>query len=158
MNILYTAFNGKNNSSKILLDKINSNNKLYLKNSFITSVKELEKIILTENYDLIISFGQAPLEANNIKIETIGRGKTEFKTNFNYDNLVSILKENNYKVSISSNAGRYLCNNLYYEGLKLINEKELKSKMIFIHIPKIKNINDIDNLAKIFDEGVFILL
>ena len=46
MNILYTAFNGKNNSSKILLDKINSNNKLYLKNSFITSVKELEKIIL----------------------------------------------------------------------------------------------------------------
>ena len=106
---------------------------------------------------MIISFGQAPLEANNIKIETIGRGKTEFKTNFNYDNLVSILKENNYKVSISSNAGRYLCNNLYYEGLKLINEKELKSKMIFIHIPKIKDINDIDNLAKIFDEGVFIL-
>lgn len=154
MKVLYTAFNGKNNSSKILLDKISSNNKLYLKNSFITSVKELEQEILTKDYDLIISFGQAKLELDNIKFETIGRGAKEFKTNFNYDKLVSILKQKNYKVSISSNAGTYLCNNLYYEGLKLISEKELKSKMIFIHIPKIKNISDIDNFANLFDNGI----
>ena len=38
MKILFTAFNGKNNSSKILLDMINTKNKLYLKNSFTTSV------------------------------------------------------------------------------------------------------------------------
>lgn len=45
MKILYTAFNGKSNSSKILLDNINTSidNKLYLKNSFKTSVEQLEK-------------------------------------------------------------------------------------------------------------------
>ena len=43
MKILYTAFNGKDNSSKILLDKIMAENtdKLYLRNSFDTSVKQL---------------------------------------------------------------------------------------------------------------------
>lgn len=35
MKVLYTAFNGKNNSSKILLDAITATDKLYLKNSFI---------------------------------------------------------------------------------------------------------------------------
>ena len=38
MKILFTAFNGEKNSSKLLLDKINGNNKLYLKNSFQTSI------------------------------------------------------------------------------------------------------------------------
>ena len=43
MKILYTAFNGQDNSSKILLDKIIADNtdKLYLRNSFETSVKQL---------------------------------------------------------------------------------------------------------------------
>ena len=41
--ILYTAFNGQDNSSKILLDKmsVDNVNKLYLRNSFETSVKQL---------------------------------------------------------------------------------------------------------------------
>ena len=43
LKILYTAFNGKDNSSKILLDKLSNNDKLYLKNSFITSIRELQK-------------------------------------------------------------------------------------------------------------------
>ena len=46
MKILYTAFNGKNNSSKILLDTISNVDKLYLKNSFHTSVTQLEENIL----------------------------------------------------------------------------------------------------------------
>ena len=43
MKILYTAFNGQDNSSKILLDKmsVDNVNKLYLRNSFETSVKQL---------------------------------------------------------------------------------------------------------------------
>lgn len=46
MKILYTAFNGKNNSSKILLDTISNVDKLYLKNSFHTSVTQLEEKII----------------------------------------------------------------------------------------------------------------
>lgn len=151
MKVLYTAFNGKNNSSKVLLDKISAKDKLYLKNSFITSVKELENKILTENYDLIISFGQAPLDCDTIKIETIGSCEIKYKTNYDYSNLMNILDSKGYKVIISNNAGNYLCNNLYYKGLKIINEKQINTKMIFVHIPKIKNISNIDNLANVFD-------
>ena len=75
MNILYTAFNGINNSSKLLLDKIESNNKLYLKNSFLSSVESLIKEIESNDYDLIIYFWQAKLLEDTIKIELIGRGE-----------------------------------------------------------------------------------
>ena len=149
MKILYTAFNGKNNSSKILLDNIDSNNKLYLKNSVITSVSQLEKELILNDYDLVVSFGQAPLEKDTIKLETIGKDKTQYKTNYDYDNLKNVLDEN-YKTIISFNAGNYLCNNIYYHGLKFINENNLKTKMIFIHIPKINNISSIKKLADSF--------
>lgn len=51
MKILYTAFNGKSNSSKILLDNIiaEKDNKLYLKNSFKTSVEQLNNKIKIMN-------------------------------------------------------------------------------------------------------------
>lgn len=76
MKILYTAFNGKSNSSKILLDNIiaEKDNKLYLRNSFKTSVKQLSNKIKKNEYELIISFGQAPLDKGTIKIETRGNG------------------------------------------------------------------------------------
>ena len=146
MKILYTAFKGKNNSSKVLLDNINSNNKLYLTNSFKTSELELQKE-LDNNYDLVISFGQAPLDSNTIKIETTAKGESEYITDYNYTDLYNKLN-NVYKVIISNNAGNYLCNNIYYYGLKYIKENNLKTKMVFIHIPK-----KIDNekLSSFFD-------
>ena len=151
MSILFTCFNGKNNSSCLLVDKINSNNKLYLKNSFITSVKELEKELVKNNYDLIISFGQADIEIDTIKIELIGRGEIEFITNYNYSNIINKLELYGYRVLISKDAGNYLCNNLYYNGLKYISDNNINTKMIFIHIPKIKNISDIYMLASVFN-------
>ena len=146
MKILYTAFKGSTNSSKILLDNIKSTHKLYLTNSFKTSVKELIKE-LNNNYDLIISFGQSPLDLDTIKIETTANGEEKLKTNYDYNDLVSRL-ENNYKVIISNNAGNYLCNNIYYHGLKYIKDNNLKTKMIFIHIPKKDKISNVENLAK----------
>ena len=82
MKILYTAFNGKSNSSKILLDNIivEEDNKLYLKNSFKTSVEQLSNKLKKDRYDLIISFGQAPIDKETIKIETRGNGIDYFET------------------------------------------------------------------------------
>ena len=151
MRILFTAFNGKNNSSKILLDKINSNNKLYLKNSFITSVNQLEKELQKNEYDLIISFGQAPLDMDTIKIEIIGKGDIKYKTKYNYSPLKNNLVKNNYRVIVSEEAGTYFCNNIYFNGLKYIKENNLNTEMIFIHIPSIDKINNIENLASIFN-------
>ena len=45
--VLICGFNGKNNTAKLVLEKINLNNKIYLKNSFITSVEQLYKELLT---------------------------------------------------------------------------------------------------------------
>ena len=103
MNILYTAFNGKDNSSKILLDNIKTldENKLYLRNSFITSVKQLKKKIKLDNYDLIVSFGQAPLEQDNIRIEVVGKNTTEiYESDFDYSQLKEKLEKNNYKTDV----------------------------------------------------------
>ena len=149
MKILFTAFNGKNNSSKILLDIINAKNKLYLKNSFTTSVNQLKKELKNNNYDLIISFGQAPLEKDTIRIETIGKNDIEYKTKYDFISLKKKLN-NHFKTVISDDAGSYLCNNIYFNGLKYIEDNKLKTNMIFIHIPKINNISSIENLSNMF--------
>lgn len=148
MKVLYTAFNGKNNSSKILLDAINATDKLYLKNSFNTSVSQLINKIKNNDYDLVISLGQALLEKEIIKIETRADMEDYYETNYDFHNLKANI-ENYFKVIISDNAGNYLCNNVYYYGLKFIYENKLNTKMIFIHIPKINNINHIELMADV---------
>ncbi len=152
MKILYTAFNGKSNSSKILLDNIivEEDNKLYLKNSFKTSVEQLSNKLKKDRYDLIISFGQAPIDKETIKIETRGNGIDYFETDYDYNNLKKLFEKNGFNVVISKDAGNYLCNNIYYNGLKYIRENNLKCKMIFVHIPQIDNINDIKKISTIF--------
>ena len=152
MKILYTAFNGKSNSSKILLDNIivEEDNKLYLKNSFKTSVEQLSNKLKKDMYDLIISFGQAPIDKETIKIETRGNGIDYFETDYDYNNLKKLFEKNGFNVVISKDAGNYLCNNIYYNGLKYIRENNLKCKMIFVHIPQIDNINDIKKIYAIF--------
>ena len=152
MKILYTAFNGKSNSSKILLDNIivEEDNKLYLKNSFKTSVEQLSNKLKKDRYDLIISFGQAPIDKETIKIETRGNGIDYFETDYDYNNLKKLFEKNGFNVVISKDAGNYLCNNIYYNGLKYIRENNLKCKMIFVHIPQIDNINEIKKISAIF--------
>ena len=154
MKALYTAFNGKNNSSKILLDAITATDKLYLKNSFNTSVTQLINKVKNNDYDLVISLGQAPIEKDIIKIETRANMGDYFETNFDFTSLKNNL-EKIFKLIISDNAGNYLCNNVYYYGLKFIYENNLKTKMIFIHIPKINNISHIELMANaIMNKGV----
>lgn len=152
MKILYTAFNGKSNSSKILLDNIiaENNNKLYLRNSFKTSAEQLNKKIKSNEYDLIISFGQASLDKETIKIETRGNGIVPYDSDYDYKELEKIFNKNNFKTIISNDAGNYFCNNIYYNGLKYIKENNLKTKMIFIHIPQIDKLGHINRLAKLF--------
>lgn len=149
MKVLVTAFNGKNNSSKILLDNITKEyDKLYLKNSFPTSEKQLLQQIKNGNYDLIISLGEAPLNMDEIKIETQAIKNKDIKnTNHDYKKIYNNMEEN-YKVIISTNAGNWYCNNIYYYGLKTIEDLKLNTQMIFIHIPPISKISNIRNLCK----------
>ena len=67
------------------------------------------------------------------------------------------MKENNIEYSISKNAGNYLCNNIYYEGMKYINDKSLDAKMIFIHIPT-KNIEfNFETVTKVISNFIQML-
>jgi pyrrolidone-carboxylate peptidase len=54
---------------------------------------------------------------------------------------LKIYLEKYFNIRISENAGKYLCNNIYYKGLKYIFDNKLKTKMIFIHIPYLNNID-----------------
>ena len=46
----------------------------------------------------------------------------------------------------SYEAGKYLCNNVFFRALNFKQENNLKSKIAFIHIPTIDNIEDMNHL------------
>ncbi len=155
-NILITCFKGKNNSSSLLLHKIRTSksiDKVELTNSFKTSEAELAKE-LSNNYKYVISLGQKTL-VDDVYIELKAKKhNTILNTNFPIKKIIKIFKNNNIDYSISENAGNYLCNNIYYEGLKYINKNKFDTKMIFIHVPSINKNFDFDKLAKAISEFI----
>lgn len=148
MRILYAGFKGKYNSARVLLDKIDvmTDDKLYLTNSFVTSEKELRRKLEHGVYDLIIGIGQLKLDKNVIRIEKFGRGEEDFETSYDYGKLKLDLEKEGFLVEESIRTN-YLCNNIYYYGLRYIHEKKLLTKMIFIHVPKLDELDFVDRLA-----------
>lgn len=146
--ILCTGFKGNKNSSKILLDYLRQNNNihcLYLDNDFEISESQLKNNLKENRYDTIFAFGQKPV-IKSLYIEKAAAHECErLETKYNYVDLKNFLK-NYFKVKISENAGNYLCNNIYYKGLKYIDDNKIK--MIFIHIP-CRNKIDTEYLSQI---------
>ena len=150
MNTLLTAFCGENNSSKLLLDNIAHANKILLTNSFDKSSKQLIDAIDKTHPSQIISFGQKP-NSNCLTIETVARKDDAIKTDFDIKEITEILEKNSVEYVLSGNAGNYLCNHIYYEGLNYIKENGLQTKMIFIHLPSVKqfaNFNAVSECLK----------
>ena len=112
-------------------------------------MKDSEKLfnkIIDGAYDYVFSFGQKPNVKNKVHIETTGRnGITSVETSFDCVQLQKGFKSNGIMAKISHNAGTSYCNSLYYNGLDYIQQNNLKTKMVFIHIPFSKNINDADS-------------
>ena len=71
------------------------------------------------------------------------------ETDFYYGVLKENLESNNYKVISSCDAGNYLCNNVFFRALSFKQTNDLKSKIAFIHIPTIDNMDGIELLASI---------
>ena len=152
MKILYTGFKGKNNASCQLVELINANDKVLLTNSFEGIKKDLAKISL-ESYDLIIMFGinknlkdnerLDDLQFNNLYI-IVDYGAINEKVN--YDKLKSTISNNDIEVDLNFKPTKYLCNYAYHNAL-------LRNKnSIFIHIPGISKITDINKIASVFKE------
>ncbi len=149
MKILIAGFEGNDNSAKILLDNIKgirNQDVLYLENDFQVSGNQIEEK-LSQNYDYVLIFGQKSntkdiyLENNAILEEN------KLETDYYYGVLRENLESNNYKVISSCDAGNYLCNNVFFRALNLKKINNLKTKIAFIHIPSIDNIENISKLS-----------
>lgn len=159
MKILITGFEGNNNSAKILLDNIKEKCKqdiLYLKNDFEVSSNQIEEKML-QNYDYVLIFSQKP-NTRNIYLENNAvLEETKLETDDYYGVLKEKLESNNYKVISSCDAGNYLCNNVFFKALEFKQINNLKTKIAFIHIPTIDNIEDIKHLANTILDYINIL-
>jgi pyroglutamyl-peptidase len=153
--VLFTGFNGSTNSSKVLLDNISKNtgiDLLLFENDFEISKRQLIYKLKENIYDIIFSFGQKPI-IKSIYIEKIATNEFEkLETNYDSIKLIDYLRKY-YIIKMSENAGNYLCNNVYYNGLKFIFQNKLKTQMIFIHIPYLNNI-DIKHFGKLMEKFI----
>lgn len=70
----------------------------------------------------------------------------------NIDDLINHLKNSHYNVEKSIDAGKYICNFLYY---KVLEEYDVPS--IFIHIPPYKEKEDFDLLNNLLNEVIMYL-
>lgn len=147
--VLLTAFRENNNSSKLLLDKVNGRNiiKKLLTNSFDGCEREILRYISVYNPEYIISFGYKPL-INKLYIETSACcDDLCISTNFDISFLIKSLQGVNLPFKMSDKAGNYLCNYVYYKGLEFLKQSNSKARMIFIHVPDVKRFQNIDVVA-----------
>ena len=142
MKILFTGFNGFNNTSKVIIDKIN-NDKLLFNNSY----KEIDNQLVNSNveeYDLIIMLGLKSNLKRSIRLEVNSFLNDELvTTNISYCNVKKYFNDNGISCIVNDKPTNYLCNYAYYKVL------QKNKNTIFIHVPKLKNIKDLDKLINL---------
>lgn len=140
-------------TSKILLDKIEDKYDKYLfSNDFDKIKREIESLHI-ENYDYIIMFGQKPIIKKPTMELSARIDSSVISTNFDMDALFKVLKGKGLPYRISRGAGTSYCNFTYFNMLSFINENQLKTKALFIHIPYLKNFIDMDNYTDLINNG-----
>lgn len=151
--ILLTAF--RHTSAELLIQNTEDYKTLFLPNNRIKDSEKLIAAISKEKFDYVISFGQRPNIKNKVHIETSARdGEFCIDTKFECEKLKRLFDENGLEAKISHNAGTSFCNKLYLNGLKYISQNDLDTKMVFVHIPFVKNIDDFEG----FREQVFAVI
>lgn len=91
---------------------------------------------------------QADKTLLTLRLETIARNnRVAYHTEANFPELAKRLTAAGLDPIISKDAGRYLCNNLYFQALKYADEKPLRTKILFIHIPKLRQNPDLEKIA-----------
>lgn len=139
MKILFTGFNGFNNTSKVIIDKIN-NDKLLFNNSY----KEIDNQLVdinVEDYELIIMLGLRSNLKRSIRLEVNSLLNDELvTTNINYCNVKKYFNGNGISCIVNDKPTNYLCNYAYHKVL------QKNKNTIFIHVPELKNIKDLYKL------------
>lgn len=148
--ILVTAFDGEENSSKIICEKLSTDcKKIILPNDKMLSCEMLKNTVDGGGFRYIFSLGQKPVIKNKITVEdTAKRGEKVLKANA--EPICELINRSGYDCRISHNAGTSFCNNLYFFGLNYISENRLDTEMFFLHVPFAKNC-DTDKIADVID-------
>lgn len=145
---LVTAFDGDDNSSKIICGKLKADcKKIILPNDKNASCEMLKRE-LDSGFRYVISLGQKPLIKNKISAEDTAKLNGKVLTS-NVETVAETIKKFGYDCYISHNAGTSFCNNLYYFGLEYIAENRLKTEMFFIHVPFADKCST-DDIAEVF--------
>ncbi len=147
--VLFTAFIGT--SSELLVQTSNYAT-LLLPNNKKKDAEKLFSLLQKETFDYIISFGQRANIKNKIHIETTGRNDgNSISTDVDVEYLRDLFMRNGIPAKVSHNSGTSYCNSIYWNGLTCIAKRKLNTKMVFIHIPFSKNIENM----KCFRESIF---
>ena len=148
--ILLTAFNGT--SSEMLLKGFNDFSLVILPNDKVRDSEILIKTLSGTHFDYVLSFGQRSNIKDKVHIETTASdGELRLDTVFDCERLRLLFEQNGIQVKLSHNAGTSFCNKLYWNGLKYIEEHELETRMVFIHVPFEKNIGAFE----VFQRGIY---
>ncbi len=147
--IVLTAFEGENNSSNIILNKVRADNviKVTLPNKFDESAECLISCIKEYRPSYVISMGRKP-QIKKLYIEPAAHDKLNvITTTFDLDMMCSSLTEYGISFCLAKKQSNYLCNHVYYRGLDFIHNSGVKTKMVFIHTPDMKNFEKIDKVV-----------
>ena len=154
--MLLTAFCGTSAETLVKGVELDSQYQvLYLPNDKIKDSELLIDALQQEQFDYVISLGQRPNIKDKVHIETRAR-KRELclETAFDCKKLKCTMEQVGVSAKLSCNAGTSFCNELYWNGLRYIEENRLDTKMVFVHVPFEKNISDMDDFRnKLFGEG-----
>lgn len=135
---LFIGFKGKYNASGILAKAVSENCRL-LTNSFDGLKKDIKDIEISADFcEQVIMFGIDKNLKNSVRIERAAEKETVLFSALNLENISESLNAVGITNYISDNPTRYLCNEAYWYALQKFN-----GKAVFIHIPSIKNINEI---------------
>lgn len=169
MKILVTAFKPFNkqsiNHSSEVIKYINNVDKIILDVCYDECYTELTNHYKLDEYDLIIALGEARMRkeltvekyAKNIASCSLpDNNNILYKDHKIIENELDILSTNlNLDLineSISEDAGKFVCNNLYFHLLH-----NYPNKSLFIHIPDCKSIDDYKTHATKIEQIINIL-
>ncbi len=76
-------------------------------------------------------------------------GKEAYFTSLNLNDLLKVLAVSNIKADISTSAGSYVCNTVYYNLLEL--QEKYNYKGLFIHLPSYDNLSYNDEVKALLE-------
>jgi len=149
----YQGGKGDLSTTETLLDKVSIKCDKFLFTNDFDKIKEEVSMLIQRDYDYIIMFGQKPLiKSLSVEIECFFDNEYEY-TNFPLKMILEPLKKYDIDYEVKESPGNSYCNFAYYQMLKQLESRKLLTKVIFIHVPHMKNFVEFDKVVAMLNKG-----